>query len=118
MKKILLISALVFISQFAFSQTIPLDSVYKYKGKTVTVCSKVVDIYMSKDKKGGTYLNFGKPFPYQTFQVVIFKKDLGNFSYNPFEFLEQKNVCVTGEVIFFKGKPEIIATKEAQIKVE
>jgi micrococcal nuclease len=109
---------MICFTHIAFSQTIPLDSVIKYEGKTVTVCSNVIGVYKSKGKYGGTYLNFGKPYPYQTFQVVIFKKDLGNFKYIPFEYLEQKNICVTGTVIIYKGKPEIIVTKEEQITVE
>lgn len=29
-----------------------------------------------------------------------------------------KNVCVTGKLIDYKGKPEIVATKPAEIKIE
>jgi hypothetical protein len=45
MKKIIFFSIAIFLSLSAFSQTkIPIDSVAKYMGQKVTVCSKVCGV--------------------------------------------------------------------------
>ena len=118
MKKLLLLITSICLWQISFSQTVPLDSVQFYAGKEIKVCSKVMDTYVSKTNEGTTFLNFGKPYPYSTFTAVIFEKNLVNFKYNPSIFLKDKNICITGKVIIYKDKPEIIVSKEEQIKIE
>jgi len=118
MKQILLLITSICFTQISFSQTVPLDSVANYQGKTITVCSKVQSTYVTKGEKKTTYINFGNPYPNSTFTIVIFEDDLVNFKYAPSEFLKDKNVCVTGQVKIYKGKPEIIVKKEEEIKVE
>ena len=118
MKNLLLLIFSICFMQIAFSQTVPLDSVANYVGKTITVCSKVIGTYVSKGEKKNTYLNFGKPYPNSTFSVVIFDSDLPNFKYNPSEFLKDKNVCIIGNVKIYKEKSQIIVSKEEQIKIE
>ena len=118
MKKTLLLITSICLWQISFSQTVPLDSVINYEGKIITVCSKVQSTYVTKGDKKTTYLNFGNPYPNTTFTVVIFEGDLPNFKNTPSEFLKDKNVCITGKVKIYKGKPEMIVNKEEQIKVE
>lgn len=118
MKKIFLFITSICLWQISFSQTVPLDSVINYEGKTITVCSKVQSINVSKGEKKTTYINFGNPYPNNTFTIVIFENDLTNFKYTPSEYLKEKNICITGKVKIYKSKPEIIATKEEQIKVQ
>lgn len=50
--------------------------------------------------------------------MVIFEKDLANFSYDPGVFLKEKSLCITGIIKMYNGKPEIIATKEEQIAIQ
>ena len=118
MKKTLLLIASICLWQISFSQTISLDSVMNYVGKEITLCAKIQSISVSKREKKTTYINFGKPYPNQTFTVVIFEESLKNFSYIPAEQLKDKNVCITGKIILYKDKPEIIINKEGEIKVE
>ncbi|HXC06678.1 MAG TPA: hypothetical protein VNZ86_18100 [Bacteroidia bacterium] len=118
MKKILALASVLLIAQLATAQKVALDSVAKYEGKTVTVCSKVTGTHVSGGDKKNVSLNFGKPFPDNSFTVFITEADLKNFKYNPAEFLKGKSVCVTGVVKIYKDKPEIVVTKEDQIKVE
>ena len=118
MKNILLILLIIFSLQKSFSQTVPLDSVGKYDGKTITICGKVQGTYVSKGEKKITYLDFGKPYPNAVLRVVIFEGDWVNFKYTPSEFLKNKNVCITGKVKIYKGKPEMIIEKEEQVKIE
>ncbi len=118
MKATFLSILLILFGQISFSQTVPLDSVQFHVGKTITICSKVQSTFVTKGEKKTTYINFGKPYPNNTFTAVIFETDLKNFKYIPSEVLSDKNVCITGKVELYKGKPQIIVKKEEQIKVE
>jgi len=118
MKKLLLLITSICFWQISFSQTVPLDSVKFYEGRTITVCSKVQSTYVTKGDKKTTYINFGNPYPNTTFTVVIFEGDLPNFKNTPSVYLKDKNVCITGKVKIYKGKPEMIVNKEEQLKVE
>lgn len=118
MKYIIILLASICFQQISFAQTVPLDSVSYFEGKTITVCSKVLDTYVAKQGEKTTFLNFGKPYPNSTFTVVIFEADLSKFKYTPSVFLKDKNICITGKVKIYKGKPEIIVTSEGQIRIE
>jgi DNA/RNA endonuclease YhcR with UshA esterase domain len=118
MKNLIILFALVFFANFAFAQTVPLDSVKYYEGKSITVCSKVLDTYEAKTGEKTTFLNFGKPYPNSTFTVVIFEADLPKFKYTPSVYLKGKDVCITGTIKIYKGKPEIIVSAPEQIKTD
>jgi DNA/RNA endonuclease YhcR with UshA esterase domain len=118
MKKLFLFFVAISLAQISFSQTVPLDSVAKYEGKKITVCSKVIGTHVSSGDKKNTYINFGKPYPDNTFTVMISGDDAAKFKYVPADFLQDKTVCITGTVTIFKGKPEIVVTSEDQIKIQ
>ena len=118
MIKLFLFITSMYLSQISFSQSVPLDSVQFYEGKTITVCSKVQSTFLTKGEKKTTYINFGQPYPNTTFTAVIFEGDLPNFKYTPSEYLKDKNVCITGKVKIYKGKPEMIVNKEDQISFQ
>ena len=65
-----------------------------------------------KGKELTTFINFGKPYPNQTFTVVIFKKHLKRFTGEPSETYLGKKICVTGKVRMYKGKPEQVVVVE------
>lgn len=86
-------------------------------GERTTVCGKVYNAkFLSPE--GPTFLNMGAAYPGNPFTVVIYAKSRDNFSYRPEQLLEGKNICVTGKVIDYKGKAEIIVNSEADIRVE
>lgn len=99
MKKIVLFITSICLSHISFSQTVPLDSVQFYVGKSITVCSKVQGIFVTKGEKKTTYINFGKPYPNNSFTAVIFASDSANFKYNLSVYLKDKMVCITGKVV-------------------
>lgn len=113
----------VFLTLFLFGTllvsaqeiTPTLENIASFEGKTITICEKVTSIYETKG--GNALLNFGKPFPNNAFTVVVFKSDRDTFSYNPLS-LDAKTICITGTVILYKGKPEIIVKKESEIVVK
>ncbi len=117
MKQLLLLVIISAIHSLCYSQTtVHIDSVATYEGKTITVCARVVSTFVTKGAKKVTYLNFGKPYPNSSFTVVIFESSLPNFTYNPAEYLKGKEICVTGKVKLYKGKPEMEIGKEQEIK--
>lgn len=118
MKGIFITLFFICIPTLVHSQIVSIDSLHHYEGQKVTICSKVESIYVSNKTKKTTFINFGKTYPNEKLIVVIFEKDLMNFSYDVSTHLKNKTVCITGFVKMYKGKPEIIATKEEQIVIQ
>jgi micrococcal nuclease len=84
----------------------------------VKVCAKVEGTHKSSGKSQLIFLNLGKPYPNAPLLAVIFEKDFKNFGYAPEKFLDKKNVCITGKLVLYKGKPEFIIKDENQIQIE
>ncbi|HZV69685.1 MAG TPA: hypothetical protein VFG10_09080 [Saprospiraceae bacterium] len=118
MKSLITVAITFLFLNLAYSQHIVPDSVRYHEGQTITVCGKIVDTFVTKSEKKITHLNFEYGYPNQTFSVTIFGSDLPKFSYVPAEFLKGKNVCVTGKVRMYNGRPEIVVNAEDQLKVE
>ena len=110
--------AAFFCSSQTKAQTIPIDSGEHYIGKTVKICDKVYGTHVSKGEKKVTSLNLGADFPLQKLTLVIFENDLSKLSYKPEIFLKDKNVCVTGKVMTYKEKPQIILNEPTQLTYE
>lgn len=83
-------------------------------GKKVTVCERVYGI-KSTDKV--TFVNIGDAYPKSPLTVVIFAKDRGAFPGSIEELFRDRNICVEGELVEYKGKAEIIVAKPEQITV-
>jgi hypothetical protein len=117
MKKYLLFLTISLFSSAAFSQTIiPIDSISSYMGKKVTICSKVFGArYFESSKKQPTFLNVGAAYPNSPLTIVVFGEDRKNFATAPEKMYDQKEICVTGELVDYKGKAEIIITSPDQI---
>lgn len=87
-------------------------------GETNTVCGLVAGArYMDKAKTKPTLLNFDRPFPDHTFSVMIPDVDRAKFKGPPEMVFSGKTVCVTGMIIDFRGKPEIVVEDPTQIVV-
>ncbi|MFD0767157.1 S1/P1 nuclease [Mucilaginibacter lutimaris] len=87
---------------------VPLKDVANFVGKTVSVSGKV---FSSKDIGSMVLVNLGAAYPNQLLTVALKGKAKEVSS-----TLADKTISVTGEVIDYKGKPEIIITDPAQIK--
>jgi len=118
MKHTFLLLIIICQHQTLIGQTIPLDSAKFYEGKTITICSKVIDTYVSKHEDETTFINFGKPYPNNSFTVVIYAKDLDNFKYSPTNYLKGKVICITGKITIYKDKPQMIVEGEEAVKIE
>jgi hypothetical protein len=82
--------------------------------KNVTVCSKV---YGVKATGKVTFINVGARFPNSPLTLVIFEKDRANFKGSLEDLYADKNICVRGKVVEYKGKAEIIITQPEEITV-
>ena len=97
---------------------IKLEEVSKHIGDSVTVCGKVSDMrYFEKSNKQPTFLNIGDQYPNQQLTVVIWGETRKLFA-GKVEDMKGKNICITGRIILFKEKPEIIIEKPEQIIVQ
>jgi len=87
-----------------------------YEGKLVYICSKV---YSTKilDSNGMEFLNVGGDFPNSPLTVVIYADKLKNYSFIPADYYKGKNICISGRVKMYKGKPEIISNNQHDITV-
>ncbi len=101
------------MSLASYCQTeISVDSVSKYIGQNVKICTKV---YGLKVFESVTLLNLGASYPKSPLTLAILKKDNVIFD-KPVEGLEGEEICVTGIIAEHKGKAEIIITKQEQIQ--
>jgi hypothetical protein len=117
MKKLSIILLIGFASVKTYAQTtITAKDAAKHTGENVTICDK---IYGGKFISGAgiTLLDLGAAHPNQELTLLIKGDDRKKFTGNPEDIFKDKNVCVTGTVIDYKGKPEIVITDPAQIKV-
>jgi hypothetical protein len=117
MKKLGFILLIGFASVKTFAQTtIPAKEAAKHTGEAVTICDKV---YGGKFLSSSdiTLLDMGGAHPNQALTLLIKGADRKKFTGNPEDIFKDKNVCVTGTVIDYKGKPEMIIIDPAQIKL-
>lgn len=117
MKKNLVLIAAMFYSLHAFAQTkIPIEEASKHYGETVTICDMLYSgKFMEKSKL--TLLDMGGPYPKSKITVLINFEDRKNFAEKPETFYEKKDACITGKVVEFNGKPEIVITKPSDIQI-
>ena len=120
MKKVyILISAIVF-SQFSFAQaSITPEEAAKHVGETVTVCGKVFGgRFFETSKNSPTLLNMGAAYPASPFTVMIPGELRAKMGYAPEAELKEKNICVKGEIILYKEKPEIILKDVSDLEIK
>ncbi|MDP9079949.1 MAG: S1/P1 nuclease [Bacteroidota bacterium] len=85
--------------------TVKETEVVSHMGETVKVCAKV---YGHKDFGSMVLVNMGGEYPNSLFTIVL-RGDAKSLD------LDGKLICVTGKVIDYKGKPEIVVTDKSQI---
>lgn len=118
MKKIFtLLTAGLLYTFYTTAQTkVPIEEASKHIGETVTICDKVYGAkFLETSKTQPTFLDLGGNVPNQKLTIVISFDDRKNFTGKPEETFVGKNVCVTGKLVDYKGKPEIIVTRPEDI---
>ena len=84
------------------------DNANQYIGTNQKVCGQIVEV---KNFSKGQYLNFNKNFPNQPFTLVIWNSDLANLE----KIEPYKELCVTGLIFSYKGKPQMQIKSHNQI---
>jgi micrococcal nuclease len=103
----------------AFAQeTITPKDAAKFIGQQKTVCGTVASAHFATRSKGQpTFINLDKPYPNQVFTVLIWGSDRSKFEKPPETLYAGKEICVTGMIQSYQGRPEIIVKEPAQITV-
>ncbi|MEI6949888.1 S1/P1 nuclease [Paraflavisolibacter sp. H34] len=91
-------------------KSITLEEVASQVGREVRVCGRVSG---SRSLSGITLVNLGRPYPHQLLTLVLkgAVRDIGN------RLSEGTNVCVTGKVELYKGKPQLVVDKQELLEV-
>jgi DNA/RNA endonuclease YhcR with UshA esterase domain len=72
--------------------------------------------YLKGSGKEPTFLNLADTYPKHPFTVVIWGKDRDQFDYAP-ESLKGESICVRGLIEQYRGKPQIVASSQNQIRL-
>lgn len=118
MKPLLFVLFSLFFVSVKAQTNIKLDEVSKHIGDSVTVCGKVSDMrYFENSSKQPTFLNIGDKYPNQQLTVVIWGETRKLFA-GKVDDMKGKDICITGRIILYKEKPEIVIEKTEQIVVQ
>lgn len=121
MKRLIVLAAVFFMGCLSVSaqKSITPQEASKHIGDTVTVCGKIFGgKYFDRGEKKITLLNMGAAFPMSPLTIVIDEENRKNFSKAPEDFYANKEVCITGVVKEYKGKPQIFITKEQEVTLK
>jgi micrococcal nuclease len=119
--KLLLIMVLLggLVSIAYAQETITPEDAAKFIGHQKTVCGTVASVHFAAKVKGQpTFINLDKPYPNQIFTVLIWGSDRSKFEQSPETLYSGKEICVTGMIQSYQGRPEIIVKEPSQIKVK
>lgn len=96
--------------------TITAAEAVKHIGETKTVCDSVFGSrFLESSNTQPTFLNLGAAYPASPFTVLIMGKDRINFKEKPEIIYNNKKICVTGLIIDYKGKAEMVISNESMI---
>lgn len=96
------------------AQTIPAADAKNHVGEKETVCGLVAGRYVSTQSKGTpTFLDLDRPYPNESFTVVVWESDKGAVGTLP----SNGQLCVTGTVTDYRGRTEIVLHDSASWNV-
>ncbi len=108
---------LVFVTQA--QKEVSIDSLNQHIGDSVTVCTRIYGgIFLDRSKGTPTLLNAGGAYPNAPLTIVIWADAREKFIAPPEVFYKDKEVCITGKIILYKEKPEIIVYEEKQLQLK
>jgi hypothetical protein len=115
--KLFIFTVLMVCPIAAYAAPLNPEEAASHVGENATVCGLVASArYAAQATAAPTFLDFGKPYPNQIFTAIIFGSDRTKFG-APEISLREKQVCVTGELFLYQGKPEIILRDPKQLSV-
>jgi hypothetical protein len=94
------------------------DQASQHVGEVASVCGTVASsTYAAQSRGQPTFLNLDRPYPNETFTIVIWGEDRPRFG-APEAILSGKRVCATGVIQTYRGRPEIILRDPGQLQPE
>jgi hypothetical protein len=119
-KLLFVLPALVCLLSIAYAQeTITPEDAAKFIGHQKTVCGTVASAHFAAKVKGQpTFINLDKPYPNQIFTALIWGSDRSKFEKPPETLYSGKEICATGMIQSYQGRPEIVVKEPGQITVK
>ena len=91
----------------------------RHEGEEAMVCGLVAATKYAAGVRGSpTFLDFGAAYPDQVFQAVIWGSERARFHEAPERAFLHKQLCVTGRIRLYRGKPEITVKDPAQLVLD
>ena len=120
MKRLIAFLSFSALTTMASAQNeIKVEDAAKHGGDSVTICTKIFGArYFETGSKSPTLLNAGAKYPDAPLTIVIYGESRAAFKNKPEEYYPEKNICVTGKIGMYRGKPQIVVTDEKQIVVK
>lgn len=120
MQKTLFILLMAFIGYTAQAQTttdsIPASKASKHIGETLKIYGTVSGGRYFENSST-TLINVDGVYPNSALTLFIKGEVRSKFSYKPEDFLKDKKILISGTIISYKDKPEIIINDPEQIRV-
>jgi hypothetical protein len=118
-KGLVAVIGLLLVVSTQAQKEITIDSLNQHVGDSVTVCTKIYGgIYLERSNGTPTFLNAGGSYPNAPLTIVIWADAREKFKNPPEVFYKDKDVCISGKIILYKDKPEIVVYDEKQMVVK
>jgi hypothetical protein len=106
---------LLLLPAAAYAGNISAQDAPNHVGETGTICGTVASANFAERTPGKpTFLDMEKPYPDETFTVLIWGNDRTRFGTPERTFL-QKQVCATGQIQLYRGRPQVIIHDPGQL---
>ncbi len=97
------------------AKTLTASEAKDHIGKRATVCGRVASARYAASSRGQpTFLNLDRAYPNHVFTVVIWGRNRAQFG-KPEEKYRDKEICVSGTIESYRGKPQIEAKGSGDI---
>jgi hypothetical protein len=117
-KLILFLAAFLAITLPGLATDISPNLAANHIGQVATVWGVVSQVYVTK--QNNVFLNFGGVYPHHLFSAVVTKRrapELLSDGAQWLKDLEGKEIGVTGEILIYAGKPEIVIRKRENLRI-
>jgi DNA/RNA endonuclease YhcR with UshA esterase domain len=116
--KYFILSLLTLLTFSSFAQTeIKIEDVKNHIGDSVKLTAKIYGgKYIESTQGTPTFLNVGDNYPNAPLTLVIWGDTRKQFNTAPETIYTGQNVTITGKIILYKNRPEIIITDPKQIQ--
>lgn len=112
----LLLVSILTAAMLHAQQVIKIEDINGHVGDSVTICTKIYGgIFLDRSKGTPTLLNAGGSYPNAPLTVLLWPDTRSKYKTAPEELFKDRNVCITGKIILYKEKPEIVIYDEKQI---